>query len=138
MKQTELNGYRLLLVPVPEGSHSFSVNFVFCGTVSYYEIETNTKLSNTHIWRLKYIPAGDWQLLGPGLASEIREEEAAGVVECKKHPFLPNLIYYKNYLSGNPLMWIHHATASLASFVHSQEMEPERVVILIYKQKGGK
>jgi hypothetical protein len=125
MTKHEINGYSLLMVDVPEGIVIQGIDKI--DQVEYLELIVNNEED------FMMLPSGNWQLLG--LASEVTEEEAAGVVESGKYwdgypPGLGMVTYYREYPKDIEESFELRANASLCSFVRAQGKEPQQTVLL--------
>lgn len=110
MTQTELNGYRMQFVTVPEGATDFDLPEQDNGSVLQYKANNR--------WNTDTIEPGDWVLMG--IASEVKDEQIPdGMVEEDEADW---------HREGKRL-------ETLLSFVRSQGCEPEKTVLLYEPKK---
>lgn len=131
MTTHNLNGKNVLLVKVPEGSSGFVVWMPY--TLGVGGKKMNGGIGFNHpdpaitFVEIEF-PEGSYSILGKGLASDVTEEEARGLVErvCRENGFR-----YDNYENQDEHTMYDTATASLHSLLTLHGYAKETTVILI-------
>jgi hypothetical protein len=114
----ELNS-RAIAVDVPENSHGFKLAYYSGVTYLWYLVPPLRGYSS------KELPEGDWQILGK--ASELTEEQAAGVVKKDEDGYWINY----NWKSWHSNSTEDTALESFQSLLASKNIDPLKVIILI-------
>jgi len=141
MKQLTLNGHTLLICPVPDLATELEL---------FYSIEKVGKIMFTNQSGKRVIdtlPPGSWQIIGPGLASEIKEEHVpeglvdedeffdiddADLADGAGEDYHPEL-GYENYEPYGSMCYTR--LASLLSFLRANGYgEGNKIVLLISKK----
>lgn len=130
MIQTTLKGREVLIVDAPKNAKQIGVG--------YFNGKSALTWKYCGEWHDEDSIPGTWSIVGPGLCSEVTEEEARGLVErdwwydgqSEDHG-LGKVTWYREYPKELEDSTLLSAIESLHSFIRSNGKEPSKCVLLI-------
>lgn len=108
------NGFKWLLVEVPEGAKEFDLPEQDYGNVLQYK---------TKHWESEMLPSGSWEIVGK--ADSLTDQQKNKVVE---DDFMGTVRRWKDYKKPNS--FLYHPRDSFLSLLRSHGLKPENALLL--------